>query len=387
MSFRPRLATGSRILLAVLMVSLLPPVAAKPGASSKLKTLAAKKKAAHLQRKQAERKLRQVKQEQEEVTGDLRESGRRLASTEAGVRRTQARLRWTQNSLDQARAKLAAINTQLDQQTDLLWKRIELFYKQGSVGYVEVVLGASDFDQFVDRTVLVRSIAEEDLRLKQGIENNKHQQEALNREIARKVKSLQSLKADYQEQAQDLRVQQSRQEKLLASVKTERAKQEAAYQAIVDTERQIEKMLWRLNGGPGRAGGPVRHLAGGFILPCNGRLTSPFGWRIHPVLGTRRFHDGQDIAAPSGTTIRAAAAGTVVHAGWLGAYGNAVMVDHGGGYTTMYGHCSSLLVGVGQKVTQGQPIARVGSTGLSTGAHCHFSVYVNGVAVNPLAVR
>lgn len=387
MSFRPRLATGSLMLLVVLSLSWLAPVMAKPGSTTKIKTLKAKKKAAHAKRRQAERKLRAVKAEQAEVTGDVRQCARRLADTETDLRRTQIRLRWTSLTLDQARTKLTAINSQLDQQTDMLWKRIELFYKQGSVGYVEVVLGASDFEQFVDRTVLVRSIAEEDLRLKQGIENNKRQQESLKRDIERKLKSLQSLKAECQEKAERLRVERARKEKLLASVKLERSKQEAAYQAIIETEREIEKVLWRLNGGPGRAGGAARRLPGGFILPCNGRFSSPFGWRIHPVLGTRRFHDGQDIAAPSGTTIRAASGGTVAHAGWLGAYGNAVMIDHGGGHTTLYGHCSAVLVSPGQSVSQGQPIARVGSTGLSTGPHLHFSVFVNGVAVNPLSVR
>ncbi|NUP98955.1 MAG: peptidoglycan DD-metalloendopeptidase family protein [Armatimonadetes bacterium] len=377
------------LLLLTLALSLsLFPVSAKTPRSS-VRSLRAKKQVTVKQRRQMERKLREVKEKQHDVSVDFHASARQLDFSERELRAARARLRSTENRLHGTRRKLEAVNSDLEQQTAELWQRLELFYKQGSVGYVEVVLGAEDFDQFVDRAVFVRAIAEDDLRLKQEIENKKKQQEALQQELERSWTELDSLRRQCAAKTEEIRVATNRKHELLARVKRDRASKEAAYEELVETQKEIERILWRLTRVPSRSGGggPVRRLSGGFILPCNGRFTSAFGWRIHPITGTRRFHDGQDIAAPSGTTIRAAASGTVVKSGWMRAYGKTVMISHGSGYTTLYGHCSSLLVSDGQTVSQGQPIARVGSTGWSTGPHLHFSVYRNGGAINPMSVR
>ena len=113
------------------------------------------------------------------------------------------------------------------------------------------------------------------------------------------------------------------------------------------------------------------------------RKSSPYGYRIHPITGTRKLHSGVDYAAPHGTAIYAAEDGVVLTSGWINGYGYTVTVNHGGGYVTLYAHCSKLLVSAGQKVSAGQTIAKVGSTGNSTGNHLHFEVKVNGKAVNP----
>ena len=118
--------------------------------------------------------------------------------------------------------------------------------------------------------------------------------------------------------------------------------------------------------------------AAGLIWPCDGVVVSGFGMRWG------RMHEGIDIGCAYGTPNRAAAAGTVIYAGWLGGYGNLVVVDHGNGLSTAYAHASSILVSVGQTVSQGQTVSLVGSTGHSTGPHLHFEVRVNGVAVDPL---
>ena len=122
----------------------------------------------------------------------------------------------------------------------------------------------------------------------------------------------------------------------------------------------------------------VRTGSGALIWPVNAPITSPFGWRWG------RMHEGIDLGAAYGTPIAAAAAGTVIYAGWLGGYGNLTVIDHGGGLSTAYGHQSHIGVSVGQQVEQGEIIGNVGSTGHSTGPHLHFEVRVNGQAVDPL---
>ncbi|HEU5480808.1 MAG TPA: M23 family metallopeptidase, partial [Candidatus Tumulicola sp.] len=131
-------------------------------------------------------------------------------------------------------------------------------------------------------------------------------------------------------------------------------------------------------GGQASGGG-----SGTFSWPVTGTITSPFGWRSNPFGGSPEFHQGLDIAAPTGTTVTAAAAGTVIMAQWYGGYGNYILIDHGGGYSTGYGHLSAIYVSNGQAVKRGQAIGAVGSTGASTGPHLHFEVRIDGKPVDP----
>ena len=124
----------------------------------------------------------------------------------------------------------------------------------------------------------------------------------------------------------------------------------------------------------------------GFRWPVAGRINSPFGWRRHPITRKRNFHTGIDIKANTGRTIRAAKNGRVVYSGWMGGYGRVVVINHGDGYSTLYAHCSSLLVRKGHRVTSGQAIAKVGSSGRTTGPHLHFEVRKSNKPVNPLSV-
>jgi murein DD-endopeptidase MepM/ murein hydrolase activator NlpD len=122
---------------------------------------------------------------------------------------------------------------------------------------------------------------------------------------------------------------------------------------------------------------------GSFSRPADGPITSGYGPRYHPILRRSRMHTGMDIGAGYGSSIRAAADGEVIYAGYRGGYGKTVVVDHGGGVSTLYAHCSALLVRDGQMVRRGQTVARVGSTGMSTGPHLHFEVRRNGSPVSP----
>ena len=172
---------------------------------------------------------------------------------------------------------------------------------------------------------------------------------------------------------------EAEQQELLDQAIYDRDTSERAYEELMAASEEVANMIRRSN--MSYSGAPAG--SGGMIWPLSGPVTSEFGWRTHPIFGTARFHSGLDIGGDYGLPIYAAASGTVIHAGWISGYGNTVIIDHGGGVTTLYGHNDSLNVGVGQTVSQGQVIAMCGSTGNSTGPHCHFEVRENGEPVSP----
>ena len=168
----------------------------------------------------------------------------------------------------------------------------------------------------------------------------------------------------------------------MASLESEKAVIE---KGLAELEQASNEIAAKIRASTARTGGYSGNPSGRFLWPTPGysKITSDYGMRVHPILGTKKLHTGIDIGAPSGTRILSGDAGVVIHAGWLGAYGNAVVVDHGGGLSTLYGHMSSIAVREGQQVTAGQKLGGVGSTGLSTGPHLHFEVRVNGNPVSP----
>jgi len=164
------------------------------------------------------------------------------------------------------------------------------------------------------------------------------------------------------------------------------AKYDSLYKAAAAQEEALKRSIAGSSSKGSTSGGRIVYSGGVFCWPAPSYtyISSPFGYRIHPVYGTRKYHSGLDLAAPGGSPILAAADGTVRFSGWNGGYGNCLIIDHGGGIQTLYGHSSKLLVSVGQKVSRGQKVALVGTTGTSTGNHLHFEVLNNGVATDPM---
>jgi len=156
---------------------------------------------------------------------------------------------------------------------------------------------------------------------------------------------------------------------------------EKALDEMEEAQRKLNKMIAELQAKQKK--GYMGTATFAWPTPGYTRITSPYGWRIHPIYKTRRMHTGIDIGAPAGSNIVAATHGEVIYADWLGGYGKTVVLDHGGGISTMYAHTSVILVEVGQKVRKGQVIAKVGSTGVSTGPHLHFEVKINGNHTDP----
>lgn len=307
----------------------------------------------------------------------------RLQRAEAHLRSTTLALNGTRREVAKATETLAVLSRRLTTHEVLMGARLRAFYEKGPLGYLDVLLGAADFRDFATRGYLISLIVNRDV--------------GLYREVAAEREAQDSARAALSQHEQHLAVQQqrwsaSRQETarlaaerraLLEHVRRERMIQEAAIRELEQESIRISEIIRQATGGRGR--GPILTLRNGVLgWPVSGPITSGYGWRIHPIFHTREFHTGIDIAAPWGTPVQAAADGEVLFTGWMTGYGMLVILDHGNGVSTTYSHLSSCSVKVGDHVQRGQVIARIGSTGWSTGPHLFFEVRHNGQPQNPL---
>jgi murein DD-endopeptidase MepM/ murein hydrolase activator NlpD len=329
--------------------------------------------------------LRKTKHLANVVVGDIERVDAKLVNVQSALEQTTTRLEDSRKEQGDLRVQLSSATKRLGQMKERVRTRLREMYMEGKGSVVSALIGVKSVGDIASRKYLLEMIAEHDHRLfeeytdlRDTVANAKLRQDALVRRISglaadqrSQEDSLQDVRQEKKEVLSELRQKQGELQRLLAQFQADEnsiASQIRAYQAR------------------SRAGGTIKlpPFSGRFSAPVRARMTSPFGYRYHPILKVRRLHAGVDFGASSGTPIKAAADGVVIAAQYMRGYGNVVMIDHGGGLSTVYGHCSRLACSSGQRVTRGQHIANVGSTGMSTGPHLHFEVRVNGRAVNPL---
>lgn len=283
----------------------------------------------------------------------------------------------TQGEIDRNQKLMDDTQKELDGKSKALEKRVRDIYMNGQISYIDVLFGASDFSDFMTRMDLLKRVIRYDYDLVNSVREDRAVLVSAREKLDKDKEVREKFAKDAKEKQTTLTQKKQNKDKLLDKMKYDKATSERAYEELRAASRQVEQMIHQSQYTVTPSG------SGGMIWPVSGTITSEFGWRVHPITGDSRFHSGLDIAADYGTPIRAAASGTVIHAGWISGYGNAVIIDHGGGISTLYGHNQSLAVSEGQSVSQGQVIAYCGSTGNSTGPHCHFEVREGGQAVSP----
>ncbi len=313
----------------------------------------------------------------------------------------QGALDTTLARIEENENKLAETEADYKLKHGILEKRVRDIYINGQISYIDVLFGAKDFSDFLTRMDLLKRVIMQDSELVNIV--LKYQNEI--KEVGKQLEADRRIQAELAEKAEtakEIKLQKvARQQELIDRMQNDKAVYDRQYDEMMAASKQVEQMIQeskyraaaeeearrrrasQSSSGGGSSQGYVARGSGAMIWPVSGPITSPFGWRTHPIFGTKRFHSGLDIAADYGTPIRAADSGVVTHSGWIGGYGNTVMIDHGGGIVTLYGHNQSLAVSVGQSVSQGQVVSYCGSTGNSTGPHCHFEVRRNGEPVSP----
>jgi murein DD-endopeptidase MepM/ murein hydrolase activator NlpD len=326
------------------------------------------------------RRLEQARRHERRLADEVQRLDREREAAEMRIIGLTAELRRVRQREEAAAVALARAESSLARQQTLLSDRLVDAHRMGRAGYLDVVLGATSFPEFVARARLVGAIIHEDARLIETYAADRDRTLELREQLEEQRERVRALMAETEERQATLRQNVGEKREILRRIMGERAVTEQAVRELEEDSAQIEGLIQRLQGG---AVAGARGLAG-FAMPVRGSFTSRFGFRTHPLFGRRHFHSGVDIAAPRGTPVRAAMDGTVLYAGWYGGYGKLVVLDHGGGLSTLYGHLSAILVNPGARVTRSQVIGRVGSTGYSTGPHLHYEVRRNGRPVDPL---
>ena len=314
-----------------------------------------------------------------------------VGTLEAELSSARTRLDVLTERLDAQTRKLERLRSEYEKAVAILEARVRAAYIDEPPDMLAFLVSASSFDEVIDNVELLTRIGRQDKRIAQQVERardctaserrativTKRQQAAAVAVIADRTDEARAARDRLAGERDRLAAMENLKQSALAESRETREGYLDEVDGLLAQSAALAEQIRGAQQGAGTAGNG-RPSAAGLIWPCDGVVVSGFGMRWG------RMHEGIDIGCAYGTPNRAAASGTVIYAGWLGGYGNLVVVDHGNGLSTAYAHASSILVSVGQSVSQGQTVSLVGSTGHSTGPHLHFEVRVNGVAVDPL---
>jgi murein DD-endopeptidase MepM/ murein hydrolase activator NlpD len=325
-----------------------------------------------------------------DLSRQLNRTHKQINTLEGDIKGINKNIKLSEKDIKRLEGDLGVLRVRHRDRQSLLQDRLrDIFLNDDNDGFL-VLMGSRSFSDFVSHSQYLGMVCESDEQL---IKTLQIEQEAIRfkqQQIDEKYKRMLTYRGRLKQKKESLEEIEQTRESLLERVEKERKYyQERRYVLEGHTqelENEIQDLIRayqrRANSGSSGSYTPARST-GAFNWPADGPVTSSFGWRQHPIYGGWRMHTGIDLGAGYGQPIRASDGGTVIYSGWCGGYGNLVMIDHGKGITTLYGHCSSISVSNGQSVSKGQVIARVGSTGNSTGPHLHFEVRQNGVPINP----
>ncbi|HJJ06107.1 MAG: peptidoglycan DD-metalloendopeptidase family protein [Clostridia bacterium] len=329
-------------------------------------------------------KLEYVQGEISDAVKEIEEIDDKIKDCESQIEDLKTKLAESKKNMDEVTEKYNKVKAEYDKNEKLFQERMVALYEAGDTTYLDVLLSSASITDFISNYYLIERLADYDSQLLTKIESQKKELEESKSKIEEEEKKLQELKSNAIKLTTTLKnsrtLQKSKMDKL---TEEEKGIQEEINKYKIE-EANIENQIKQAtNDGEYQ----LQYTGGVMLWPVAKEgtvITSPFGTRNHPIQGVVKLHSGIDIGgAGYGAKVVAAEDGVVSFAGTLGGYGNCVIVNHGGGISTLYGHGQTLLTKVGTNVKKGDIIMEVGSTGNSTGPHLHFEVRVNNIAVNP----
>lgn len=330
--------------------------------------------------KDTKTEINRIETQTKDVSRQIDDIDRKMNQATVDLENVEIELKNIEEKIIVTTEELEEAEISLEDKKNTFNKRIRVMYMNGNVGFLEILLSSENIKDFLSRQDIVESIAEHDKDLIRFMKEQRNIIDAKKVELEAQRASVEITKSKIESRKKDLETATREKESLMGRLALNRKELEKQVDKFNEEAKEIEAEIVKLqrNSGP-YSGGQMEWPAPGYH-----RITSKFGYRIHPILKTKKLHTGIDIGVPTGGNIVAAAAGIVIYSGSLGGYGNTIMVDHGGGIVTLYAHNSRLVAKEGDVVKRGDIVSKAGSTGMSTGPHLHFEVRKNGVYQDPM---
>jgi murein DD-endopeptidase MepM/ murein hydrolase activator NlpD len=339
-------------------------------------------RAAHNQR-YAEKTVEELTGKKEATQGDIESLLSRIDLVQKKLEKTQGKIASAEEKLLVTGEELQDAIKQLKNREELMDSRVRLAYTTGAVSYLDVLLSSASFSDFLDRFDAVESIVTQDRNIADEKKANSEEVAAKKIEVEKELEAVKGLYTEMEANKEELKNNEQDKEVMMSKI----AKQIEDMEEISDeSAKELTDLAKKASALEAKKNRIKTYFTGGKLgmpLRVEYRLSSPFGYRTHPITGKKKLHAGMDMAAPKGTPVYAAESGVVIVAQSWSGYGNCIIINHGGGLWTLYGHLSSILVKNGETVKRGNKIGLVGSTGQSTGNHLHFEVRKNSEPVNP----
>lgn len=342
-------------------------------------------------------KLIENRQEQNTLEGKIKTLDIKIAETEVNIKNTNDKIIKLDSEIKETKSEIDNLENKLKKNEKDLGKRLKAINNNYSMGYMKVILSSTSVSDFFNNVYIVREVVEQDKEILKELDKNKlevqkkesdlnvkkQEQENLKLELEQDNNIVQGDKSELEALKRELEIEESELEQELERLAAESAAKQAAEKAAKEAEeKKAADAAKAMNSSNNLNGAVISN--GSWPVPGHTRVSSPYGNRLHPILNVQNMHTGIDIPAPMGTPVVAVDSGTITYSAVQGSYGNTIMIQHDDGKVSLYAHNSALVASVGQRVEKGQVVAKIGSTGRSTGPHLHFEIRINGKHTNPL---
>ena len=335
---------------------------------------------------QTHAKIKRLKILENIETNKLYKNQQKLENTSQNLNVSQNNYKNAETELGNMQNQLAKAYAEFAMQDFQMKRRIRQVYKKQRLGFFQLLFDAKDYNNLLDTMYFEGIVIKHDYRKMNETRQKAKNIAVLKYNIEQKKRVIARSIRDINYEQQNLQSEISKNQNMIVKLRTDRATYEKAERELARQSASLESMISRSS--RNNKNETQIKVVSGFIKPIPGPITSSFGYRVHPIFHSRTFHSGIDIGGPFNGNVRASNSGKVIYAGWYGGYGKVVIIDHGivrgQPITTLYAHLNVIKASAGQYVSKGQTIGLEGSTGYSTGPHCHFEVRVNGRPTQPL---
>ena len=369
---------------------------------SQIDALTQKKKDLQSQQAQLQQTINKLRNQQADAYAQKEQLDKEVEVIYQKIQVTQQEIQLYQTKIEEETAELQKQETLRDEQKQKLQVRMRAMEENGRYGYLEVLMTAESLSDLLSKLDDIEQIMSSDKEMEDGYRAAAEQCRKIKDELETEEAALQTMEKELEQHQAELQTQIEAAAATIADIQGDIDEYIGEYDETAASLQSVSSEISSLeaqraaaaraaaaakaSSGYSTAPAAKSSAAGQFIWPTTVRtITSPYGYRYHPISGTYKFHSGIDIGASYGSPVYAAASGVATRSYDSGGFGNYVTINHGNGYTTLYGHMSSVIVSTGQQVSQGQVIGYVGSTGASTGPHLHYNVYYNGSLTNPMS--